>query len=879
MMFPRKPNKPSPMFSIRKSTINEQRLIRAVSDNDSEEVRRLTKDKRVEINTLTELGQTSLHLAAANGYIEICEILVKGGADLKGKDKEGRNPLHEASKENQLDVCKFIVNRSKSTLNEKDNGGLTPLGLAILLGHQPICEFLLCSGADTATKDNYGRAPLHLAVIVNKIDICCLLVDNNAQIKEKNKEGKTSIDIAEELNHRTVADYLKSEANLQDLLKLAEGGQPLDVLKLNIIGHPMSGKTTLLKSLSKKRWNPLRLLEKQKIPLAIDHKATPGVRIISASIPNVGKFSARDFAGQSEYHITHSAFFGIRNAIFLLLYNITIDQREQKSQLKHWLAMIKACQRESVISTFHPDEFNSGIVIVATHMDLVDDSKKREATNLAKQNVEEMQQIFRTLNITSDCVVLQTHKSWDEQIKPLRESLEKLGKRIRGTKRIPVICQRITNHLQDWVEELAMAPLMSFTAFEERVNSITNAFVTKELLKTAARFMTDTGEIYFAEFDSDEVEDQVVINPGWLTSDLFGRLFASSCHTLFDGVQRVPKKELFTYKEISEIVGQIASPKLAIQLLKHLNLIHEHREDTYIIPSLLPMDLPVVQWSADDQSVYFGRHIRCVDESDMFTPGFFPYLQVNILKRLEDFVAHSKLTRNTIKSAVGYVESIVKMSSDQMSLFVAVKVDDVRHKEECNTVLSQLMNDVDDVKHHVSQGTHTEMRVVSVVDMKKESDVTECHSYALEDVIAADDGNGFVVNTKRGKNEHVTEIICAGYDITILKVKGYASDIKWLKSTVVQKLQVCLERVAEMQDYRTFAEKIKIMDAIEIEHLHEVNLPGNEGKLSMLLRKWSEHQERCSTISNLCAILKDMERHDALNIVHKSLREEGFSPV
>ncbi|XP_071952456.1 death-associated protein kinase 1-like [Antedon mediterranea] len=864
----------------RRSTIQEQGLIRAILNNDSEEVQRLIDEEKVEIGTLTELGKTSFHLAAANGYGSICEILIKANADVNSTDMEGRSPLHEAAKENNLEICKLLIDRS-ANVDLKDNKGLTALSLAILLGHSTICAFLLDKGADISSKDCDGRTPLHLAVIVNNFDICCRLVENKAPIREKNKEGNSAIDEAESLNHRAVADYLKSEANLQDLLKLAEGGQPLDVLKLNVIGHPMSGKTTLLKTLIQKRWSPHRLNERPKLSHALDHRATPGVRITNVSIPKAGKFSARDFAGQSEYHITHSAFFGIRNSIFLVLYDITLEQREQQRQLRHWLAMIKACQRESVTSAFHPDEINSGIVIVATHKDNLDGANISSATSIARKNVEEMKKVFCTLNITSDVIVLKTHKSWDEHIKPLRNAIETLGKGIRGIKRVPVICQRITNHLPDWIDELAMAPLLSFTEFEKRVNSITNALVTKELLKTAARFMTDTGEIYFAELQSDDVEDQVVINPGWLTSDLFGRLFASSHHTLFDGVQRVPTKELFTFKDISEIVSKIANPTIVIQLLTHLNLIHEYREDTYIIPSLLPLDLPTVKWVEEEKSVYFGRHIKCVDESDMFTPGFFPYLQVTILTRLNEFVAHSTLTRNTIKSAVGYVESIVKMSSDQMSLFVGVKVDEVKRKEECNIVLSQLMNDVDDAKYQVSQGTQTEIRVVSVADMKKESDITDCQSYSINDVIKADEGNGFVVNLKRSKNEHVTELLCQGHDMTILKIKGYESDVKWLKVPVVKQLRVFLERerAADLNDYRTFAERIGVMNAIDIEHLSEVNLSGNEGKLPMLLRRWSDHQESCSSIGRLCAILKEMDRNDALNAVHKMMKEEGFAPV
>uniref|UniRef100_A0A3Q4M9V2 Uncharacterized protein n=1 Tax=Neolamprologus brichardi TaxID=32507 RepID=A0A3Q4M9V2_NEOBR len=42
------------------------------------------------------LGQTPLHLAASEGFLDCAEILVKAGADVLAKDSLGQTPLDSA---------------------------------------------------------------------------------------------------------------------------------------------------------------------------------------------------------------------------------------------------------------------------------------------------------------------------------------------------------------------------------------------------------------------------------------------------------------------------------------------------------------------------------------------------------------------------------------------------------------------------------------------------------------------------------------------------------------------------------------------------------------------------------------------------------------
>lgn len=44
-------------------------------------------------SSTTDLGQTPLHLAASEGFLDCVEILVKAGADVLAKDSLGQTPL------------------------------------------------------------------------------------------------------------------------------------------------------------------------------------------------------------------------------------------------------------------------------------------------------------------------------------------------------------------------------------------------------------------------------------------------------------------------------------------------------------------------------------------------------------------------------------------------------------------------------------------------------------------------------------------------------------------------------------------------------------------------------------------------------------------
>ena len=63
-------------------------------------------------NPGTRNGQTALHIAADNGQLEICKLILSVIEDKNPSNKkEGATPLHLAAAQGHLEVCRLFLNR------------------------------------------------------------------------------------------------------------------------------------------------------------------------------------------------------------------------------------------------------------------------------------------------------------------------------------------------------------------------------------------------------------------------------------------------------------------------------------------------------------------------------------------------------------------------------------------------------------------------------------------------------------------------------------------------------------------------------------------------------------------------------------------------
>jgi ankyrin repeat protein len=166
----------------------------------------------------------SILFEATRGYgstdKKLASYLIKKGADVNAKNKQGRTPLFDAVQLYDIDFAKLLIENS-ADINATDENLMTPLFVAADYGSEHI-EYLLEKGAKINHKDIDGNTPLHLAVRSSRIDAVKALVENGADVHAKNNKGHTPVYYTSFKADKKIIEYL--EAKGADVESAGYGG-------------------------------------------------------------------------------------------------------------------------------------------------------------------------------------------------------------------------------------------------------------------------------------------------------------------------------------------------------------------------------------------------------------------------------------------------------------------------------------------------------------------------------------------------------------------------------------------------------------------------------------------------------------------------------
>ena len=191
-------------------------------------------------------------------------------------------------------------------------------------------------------------------------------------------------------------------------------------MKLCVIGAAGAGKTTLLEALKRGWFRSWFTWEGQPDNPNCELERTVGINVMTVDIPDVGRFSLFDYAGQEQFHKTHGLFFSALNSFFILLISLLTGEERRPCTFKelihvaqYWLSFLRASLGGEFIPT---------VIIAASRADCCPNGQ-----GLLQQVVSHLRDVFKgKIKIREECFLLDCRKSWSPGMQQFRELLKQI---------------------------------------------------------------------------------------------------------------------------------------------------------------------------------------------------------------------------------------------------------------------------------------------------------------------------------------------------------------------------------------------------------------------------------------------------------------------
>jgi ankyrin repeat protein len=170
--------------------------------------------------------------AAMNGDRTAVKALLKSAADVNAAQGDGMTALHWAAMSGDLELAQMLVFAGANVRATTRLGAYTPLFLASQQGHAPVIEALLKAGSDVKLGTPNGTSPLMVAAASGKVDAVKVLIEAGADVNAVDGvRSQTPLMYAAAANRADVITLiaakggdLKATSKVSDLANLSREG-------------------------------------------------------------------------------------------------------------------------------------------------------------------------------------------------------------------------------------------------------------------------------------------------------------------------------------------------------------------------------------------------------------------------------------------------------------------------------------------------------------------------------------------------------------------------------------------------------------------------------------------------------------------------------
>ena len=221
-------------FDVQSTNDNGLTALHCSAQNGSYELVNFFTDEGTDIQLKTFCGHNCLHIAALNGNLYLCKILIsKYKLDVKISDNSGFTALHCSARNGSYELVKFFIDK-KSDLSLKTEDGMSCLHIAALSGHLNLCKKLINKHKfEMNMFDNLGFTELHWSAYNGNYELFKFFADKVTDIYLKTKFGMNCLHLAASKDDLNLCNTLISEHNFDVDTTDNNGWTPLHICVKN----------------------------------------------------------------------------------------------------------------------------------------------------------------------------------------------------------------------------------------------------------------------------------------------------------------------------------------------------------------------------------------------------------------------------------------------------------------------------------------------------------------------------------------------------------------------------------------------------------------------------------------------------------------------